>query len=316
MKNNLLKLIGVTLTASFVLTGCGQSAQTAKEVQAAQETEAAQSAESVQTEQTQESTGEAAESADATEKTVVVAATGASPRPFTYYDDNNNLTGQNVELLNAIFEKLPEYELVWEVAPDFPSIFAGIDSDKYQIGVNNLSWNEERGEKYLFTAPMFKNELIVVANDSIELSDQVSFEDLAGKTYIGSPTLAYTIWTEQYNESSDQDIIIEYNESDLALQLNLVAEQEDYFLIVDAPMYYGYYQPEFGYDLQNAVLSDIGGDDFYSYFIVGKGNEKLAEDIDRALLEVTQEGIATQISNQFLGGDYAPTADEIIKYSK
>ena len=312
MKKNVLKLIGVTIATAALFAGCGQSADAnTRQTAAPQTTEAV-------TETPDAGTSDAADdgSAEVTEKTTIVAVTHASPRPFTYYDDDNNLTGQNVELLNAVFEKLPEYDLKWEVSPDFPSIFAGIDADKYQIGVNNLSWNEERGEKYLFTAPMFKNELIVVANDSIELGDTVSYEDLAGKTYIGSPTMAYTIWTEQYNESSDKDIIVEYNESDLALQLNQVADQKDYFLIIDAPMYYGFYQPEFGYDLQTATLTNVGGDDFYSYFVVGKGNEKLVEDINRALLEITEDGTATKISEKYLGGDYAPTADEIKNNTK
>ena len=302
MKRKLLKLVGITLATTLLLAGCAQGAQTTQP--AANETAA------------DETAADQTVTEESGDKTVVVAATGASPRPFTYYDDNNKLTCQNVELINAVFERLPEYELVWEVAPDFPSIFAGIDADKYQIGVNNLSWNEERGEKYLFSAPMFKNELIVVANDSIDLSDTVSYEDLAGKTYIGSPTMAYTIWVEQYNEGSDKDIIVEYNESDLALQLNQIAENKDYFLIIDAPMYYGFYQPEFGFNLKTATLTDVGGDDFYSYFIVGKGNEKLAEDINKALLEITEEGIAKQISEQFLGGDYAPTVDEIKNHTK
>ncbi len=304
MKKNLLTLIGVTLTTSFLLAGCGETASAPAASAApapAQETAEAQ----------EPAAGNEAAAEDTTAKTTVVAVTHAAPRPFTYYDDNNNLTGQNVELINAIFERLPEYELVWEVSPDFPAIFAGLDSDKYQIGVNNLSWNEERGEKYLFTAPMFKNELIVVANGNFNVSGTLNYEDLAGKTYIGSPSIAYTAWVEQFNDASDEDIKIEYNESDIALQLNLVSENDDYFTIIDAPMYYGYYQPEFGYDLPTAVLEDGSGEDFYSYFIVSKGNEKLAEDINRVLVEVTEDGTATEISKKYLGGDYAPTVEEI-----
>lgn len=310
MKKKLWKQIGASLVTIALLAGCGQSASDT----AAEQTDAEQA--STSTDQSAESSTENAndvKSADASEKKVVVAVTHASPRPFTYYDDHNNLTGQNVELVNAIFDRLPEYELKWEVSPDFPAIFSGLDSDKYQIGVNNLSWNEERAEKYLFTAPMFKNELIVVANKNFDLSGVITYEDLAGKTYIGSPSIAYTAWVEQYNDASDQDIQIEYNESDIALQLNLIAENDDYFTIIDAPMYYGYYQPEFGFDLPTAVLKDGSGEDFYSYFIVSKGNEQLAEDINRVLLEITEEGIATQISEKYLGGDYAPSAEEIKK---
>lgn len=332
MRKNFKTVIGATLATAMIFTGCASSSSGNKTESstAEQKTEAEKKTEAdgttkdagadttaAPTDSTEAPTEKAEDTTEApAEKKVVVAVTHASPRPFTYYDDDNNLTGQNVELINAIFEKLPEYELKWEVSPDFPAIFAGLDSDKYQIGVNNLSWNEERGEKYLFTAPMFKNELIVVTNAGLELADVINYEDLVGKTYIGSPTITYTAWIEQFNETSDEDIIIEYNESDIALQLNLISENENYFTVIDAPMYFGYYQPTFGYELPTSVLESGSGDDFYSYFIVSKGNDKLAADINKALLEVTENGTAKEISEKYLGGDYAPSADEIKKYSE
>lgn len=41
----------------------------------------------------------------------VVAATGGQPKPFTYVDSKGKLTGHNIELLKAVFKKLPQYKL-------------------------------------------------------------------------------------------------------------------------------------------------------------------------------------------------------------
>lgn len=60
---------------------------------------------------------------DSSEKITVVAATSGSPKPFTYEEDGE-LTGQNIELIKAVFEKLPQYKLKI-VKVEFSSIFLG-----------------------------------------------------------------------------------------------------------------------------------------------------------------------------------------------
>ncbi len=240
------------------------------------------------------------------------AVTAAMPRPFAFYGDDNNLTGHNIKLIEAVFDRLPQYELEWEVT-DFPSIFAGLDSDKYQLGVNNLSKNAERQEKYLFTDPMFENEFIVVANSNIALGDEVNIEDLAGLTYIGATAITYTSAVENFNEAHpDEAISITYTDADLNIQIDQVQSGAADFTIIDAPMYFGYYVPEFGYDLPTAkiVLSDdIEGN--YSFFVVSKGNEQLVEDINKALYEVIADGTSKKINEEFFGGDYSPALDAL-----
>lgn len=42
-----------------------------------------------------------------------------------------------MDVLNAVFDKLPDYELEYEVT-DFGSVLSGLNSGNYQIGVNNF----------------------------------------------------------------------------------------------------------------------------------------------------------------------------------
>lgn len=242
------------------------------------------------------------------EKIKVVAATGASPRPFSFYDDNNELTGHNIELVNAIFEKLPQYELVWEVT-DFTSIFAGLDSDKYQLGVNNFGMNEERKEKYIFTDPIFANALIVVTNKDIDFGEVISYEDLAGYTFVGSAGVNQTTNIENYNkEHPDAPIEIAYTDEDLNIQLSNIEAGKYDFTTIDAPMFYGYYQPEFGYDVNVANLEGYGtSDGLYSYLLISQGNEQLQQDINAALKEVIEEGTSKEINEKYFGSDYSPS---------
>lgn len=287
MKNlNINRILATAATASLLvgaLSGCGTTSKAAE----ANATAASDS-----------------------EVRTIYAVTGASPRPFTYYGDDDQVTGQNIELVEAIFEKLPQYELVWEVT-DFPSIFAGLDSDKYQLGVNNFAKNEEREEKYLFTDPIFSNAYIVVANKDLELADEVSFSDLAGLSFVGQTAINSTTAIENYNEENpDNQIEIAYTEEDLNIQLQDVEDGKYDFLIIDKPMYFGYYLPEFGYDLATHDLDGFGvGEGLDSYLIVSKTaeNEQLVEDINAALKEVIEEGTSKAINEKYFGDDYSPS---------
>ena len=246
------KLITTVLGAALIgasLTGCGKVSNTTNIEATTVSVESASNSESGSVE------NEVAEVTNEVEVRKIYAVTGASPRPFTYYGDDDQVIGQNIELVEAVFEKLPQYELVWEVT-DFPSIFAGLDSDKYQLGVNNFAKNPEREEKYYFTDPIFSNAYIVVANKDVELPDSLSVEDLGGLKFVGQAAVNVTTLIENYNDTDPEKTVeINYTEEDLNIQLNDIQSGKYDFTIIDKPMYFGYYQPEFGYDLHAIALA-------------------------------------------------------------
>lgn len=315
-------IIAAAALAAGMLTGCGSTAsanvpaddtqqaeQKTAEAPAAKEGEAAAESKAASGEETEEET---ASEATAGERKTIVAVTGASPRPFTYYDDNNELVGQNIELVNAIFEKLPQYDLKWEVT-DFQSIFAGLDSDRYQLGVNNFGMNDERKEKYLFTDPVFANQLIIVSGKDVDLpeGEELDYSDLAGLEFVGQAAVNQTTNVENYNDANpDNPITLTYTEEDLANQLQAIQDGKYDFTTIDAPMYYGYYQPEFGLDLKVNFLKGYGTNDgLFSYFLVSKGNEQLVADINKALYEVVTEGKSKELNEKYFGSDYTRSTD-------
>ena len=301
------KLITTVLGAALIgasLTGCGKASNTTNIEATTVNVEAASNSESGSVE------NEVAEVTNEVEVRKIYAVTGASPRPFTYYGDDDQVIGQNIELVEAVFEKLPQYELVWEVT-DFPSIFAGLDSDKYQLGVNNFAKNPEREEKYYFTDPIFSNAYIVVANKDVELPDSLSVEDLGGLKFVGQAAVNVTTLIENYNDTDpEKPVEINYTEEDLNIQLNDIQSGKYDFTIIDKPMYFGYYQPEFGYDLHAIALAGYGvGEGMDSYLIVSRTeeNKQLVEDINKALREVIEEGKSKEINLKYFGDDYSPS---------
>ena len=96
-----------------------------------------------------------AASGDATSaKKEIVVATNGSPKPFIY-EENGELTGYEIELVRAIFKDSDKYTVKFEKT-EWSGVFAGLDSDRYQMAVNNISYTKERAEKYLYAAPTAK----------------------------------------------------------------------------------------------------------------------------------------------------------------
>jgi polar amino acid transport system substrate-binding protein len=300
MKKNFVKklILGTLTTAMLIgaLTGC-QKATTKSSDKASADSNTAQS-----------------ESASSTEVkgkvTTVYAATGGAPKPFTYVDDNNNLTGQNIELLKAVFKKLPQYKLKIEKT-DFPSIFAGLDSDRYQIGVNNFAMNDERKQKYLFSDPMFEDKYVaIVASNDTKFDNISNFTDLAGLSFIGQTGINSTTAIENFNkENPSKQIKVNYTEEDLVPQLQDIEAGKYDFLIIDKPMY-EYYNKEYKFKLKEVEFSDEVAKSLtaepYSYFLISKGNEQLQKDINGALKTVIAEGTSKKINEKYFGEDYTP----------
>lgn len=240
--------------------------------------------------------------------TVIKAATSGNPRPFTYVDDDGKLKGHNIELIEAVFDKLPQYKLEIETT-EFSSIFTGIDAGHYRLGVNNIAKNPEREAKYLYTDPEMENHYLVVANKNVNIENINDLTELQGTHYIGAAGNDKTTLIENYNdEHPEQQITIDYSDADVLTQLQAVEAGTEDFLVIDEPMYKGYYEPEFKLDVKTYSLENVKSAT-YSYFIVGKDDTQLADDINQALKEVIKDGTSKKINEKYFGADYSPKVE-------
>lgn len=281
MKNRIAKAVSGILTialAGALLAGCQTAGGSSKEEQ----------------------------SSGGGEKTKITIATSGSPAPFSYVDEDDNITGYDVEVIKAVFERLPQYEYDIELA-DFAAIFSGLDSDKYQVGVNNFSYNEERAEKYIYTTSHFKNSYVIaVKSDNDDIN---TFEDLLGKTTQVDPDTTYATALQSYNEEHpDNPIDVSYSDEALPYVLQRVESGEYDFQLIDEPMF-NVYLEEYGFDLKGVKLSEEEMNLIttpYSYILVSKGNEQLAEEINGVLAELVEDGTIKEISEQFFKADFTP----------
>lgn len=301
MKTGIIKtvslFIATLLALSLLLTACGQSTQT---TQASASPSAAASSSA--------SAAPASPSPSPTAVTKITVATGGMPKPFSYVDDNNQITGYDIDVVKAVFKQLPQYDVSIEKT-EFTSIFAGLDSDRYQIGANNFASNPQRQEKYLFSDPIFKNQFVIaVAADRTDIN---SFADLQGKSTEVQAGVNYTTALENYNKiHTDKPAVLNYSQADMVTVLNHVESGKYDFQLIDGPMLNLYIQ-QYGLKLKSIPLSDadsklIGSP--YSYLIISKGPEgtQLQKDINATLAKLLQDGTITQISQKYFNADFAP----------
>ncbi|MFW0109046.1 transporter substrate-binding domain-containing protein [Rothia sp. P7181] len=104
-------------------------------------------------------------------------------RPWNYHDESGNLVGMEKEIGDLIAQDLgvkAEYvESLWD------SLIAGVDADRYDIVINNVSPTEERQKKYDFSTTYVRSEGKVAVLDSSELRN---ISDIPGHTAASSET--------------------------------------------------------------------------------------------------------------------------------
>ena len=104
-------------------------------------------------------------------------ATSPDFPPFEYLDDNGNVAGIEIEIMELICKELG-VELVIEQM-NFDSVLPGVQAGKYDVGVSGISVTPAREKNTLFTDPycLAAQAIVVLNGSSITCK-----ADLEGKT--------------------------------------------------------------------------------------------------------------------------------------
>lgn len=243
------------------------------------------------------STGDSSQPADSaagdeyglvTAGTLTVATEGTY-RPFSFHDASGDLVGFDVEIAEAVADKLG-LEIQFQET-QWDAIFAGLDAGRFDLIANQVSINPEREAKYLFSEPYTVSPgVIVVAEDDDSIT---SFADLAGKTTAQSLT---SNWYELATASGANVEAVE----GWAQAVALLEQGRVDATINDKLTYLDYEQSEGPTGLKIAAETDDPG---YSAFTFTKDKEALVAAIDQALAELRDEGVLAEISEKYFGAD-------------
>lgn len=100
-------------------------------------------------------------------------ATSADFPPYEYLDENKNIVGIDVEIAQAVAEKIG-YELVVEDV-SFKYIVDNVSEGKYDIGMSALTVDDERKEKVSFSDTYAKGVQVIIVRDDCPYSKLEEF---------------------------------------------------------------------------------------------------------------------------------------------
>lgn len=225
------------------------------------------------------------------EKGELVVAMEGTWAPWTYHDEQDALVGYDVEVAQHIAEKLGVTATFVEC--EWDGIFAGIDAKRYDIAVNGVEITDERAEKYDFSDPYaYIRTAIIVKGDNDEIT---GFEDLEGKNTANTLTSTYAELAESYGAvTTGVDDLNQTFELLLAGRVDATLNAEVSF--------YDYLNAHPHAEVKIAALTEEA-----SYVAIpmrkGAETETLRAAVNRAIAELSEEGVLSELSNKYFGTD-------------
>lgn len=245
------------------------------------------------------SSGDQAAKTEGNAKTYYVATRGTF-KPFTYMNDQGQLTGYDIEILKEVQKRNKDIKFEFKTM-SIESAFVALTSNQVDIIANQMGRNEERAAKYAFTKEI-NNYTITKITTRGDRNDISTLDDLRGKTMVLVPTSETARVVKKYNETAKPPINLIYTDKGSAETLNLVATgradaSADYEVAVKEA------KKTLGLDVKSVgkVISSVP-----TYFILRKdaGGQQLADKIDATIKEMKADGTMKKLSEQFLGADY------------
>lgn len=234
----------------------------------------------------------------AKEPTKIIVGTGTQFPNVAFIDENNKLTGYDVELVREIDKRLDDYEFDLQTM-EFTNLLLSLETNKIDMVAHQMEKNPEREQKYLFNKEAYshwKNKIAVLKDDNAIHS----IDDLKGKKVLTTATSAQAILLENYNKQNNNALDIVYssgvaNDSIAQLKAGRVAA----FVAADFTL--PLIDPSGELKLVGPALSE--SDTLFMFRKDDPDEQKLADRIDEALKEIKADGTLKKLSEQWLGFD-------------
>ena len=221
---------------------------------------------------------------EANSEKVLRVGTEGTYSPFSFRDDNDKLTGYDVDVAKAVAKKI-NYKVKFVEAP-WDSMLAAFDANKSDVIFNQVSITPERKEKYLFSTPYsVSHPALIVNKDNNEIKD---FADLKGKTSAQSLTSNYA----QMAEDLGAEISSVYG---FSKAVELVGDNRADATINDDVTYYDYLNQKPNAPIKIVKTSDEATEVAAMFH---KDDKELAEKVDKAIKELQADRTLTKLSEK------------------
>ena len=212
--------------------------------------------------------------------------------PMGFRDENNELTGFDIEYAKAAAESMGMEAKFQPI--DWKTKETELSSGRIDLIWNGYTITDERKEKVLFTKPYLENAQVVA---TLADSDINKLNDLSGKA-IGLQALSSA--ADALNDNpiqSELKSVSEYSDNVLALS-DLKSGRVDAVVIDEVVIDYYMSKEEGAFK----VLDESLAPEKYGVG-VKKGNEDLLAKLQEALDKMNEDGTAAKISEKWFGED-------------
>ena len=259
------------------------------------------------------SSGEASTSSESGDVRKVKVAYDMASKPISWLDDNGNATGYDVEVMKLVDELLPEYDFQF-IGTTSDDLLIGVEQGKFQVGVKNAFWTEERTEKFIYP-----QEFLGLSSAGLVLKkenkDIKSLEDFASAGYSLAPIAAnnaqYTVIDEYNKANPDNPVKLDAGDAFTVDVVQWVNEgRVDGGVIIEGPF-------------QKQVLDEAGpyfnikDEVVYNEFAViktwplfNKNEQEFADAYDKAIKQLQEEKKTNELSEEFNGRDLFEVLDQ------
>ena len=216
------------------------------------------------------------------------------------------MTGYEIELIRAIFKDSDKYTVKFEKT-EWSGIFPGLDSDRYQMAVNNLSYTKERAEKYLYAAPTAKTLTFLLWRRTTLASSllMISVENLL-KSFKEQPQL------NNWKHTTQNMRIIQLSLTTLEQTSNNHGTLERWPIWLQDFDKIGVETVIKNQGLDNLKVIELPSDQQpYVYPLLAKGQDELKTFVDKRIKELYKDGTLEKLSKQFFGDTYLPAEADI-----
>ncbi|MCO5497558.1 transporter substrate-binding domain-containing protein [Enterococcus innesii] len=235
-------------------------------------------------------------------KTLVVATSGTL-YPSSYYNDENELVGYDVDVAKEVAKRLgveitfKEYNVDGQVS--------SLTRGEADFAANDFGLTDERAEKFSLSTPIkysFDSMIVRKSDDS----GIASLEDLDGKKAAGEPNTSYMRLAESYGAE-----LVTYDNATNDQYLTDVANGRTDVILND------YYLQKMAVaalpDIPVKILEDVYFNPNETGFLFVKDHKALQEKVDVVLAEMKEDGRLKELAETYFQTDISVKSDQAIQ---
>ncbi len=226
------------------------------------------------------------------EPSKIVIATDATFPPMEMVDENKNIVGFDVDLMNAA-AKAAGFTVEFKNTA-WDGIFAGLENGKYDAVMSSVTITDERKQTMDFSMPYINAGQVLVVPASTTGVETLA--DLKGKT-VGAQI--GTTGAFEIDKVKDSDKITEKTYDEIGLAFEDLVNGRIAGVVIDTPVAANYALQNEQYKGKLKIVGKPFTQEFYGV-AVKKGNTKVLDLINAGLKKIIDNGTEAKLEAQWL----------------